>query len=106
MANFKINCDNLDKEKIAKKIMIENSESRNNRANSGLVMLCKNKVPVDIVKFAEKCINKEIKMEEMRKAHSITKKEVTNAVKDEVRQKQNEIRKKCVNFIIKNVPRY
>ena len=53
--------------RIAKKIMIENSESKNNKANSGLVMLCKKKVPVDIVKFAEKCINKEIKMEEMRK---------------------------------------
>jgi tRNA(Ile2)-agmatinylcytidine synthase len=47
--------------------MIENSESKNNKANSGLVMLCKKKVPVDIVRFAEKCINREIKMEEMRK---------------------------------------
>ncbi len=52
---------------IAKKLMIENSESRNNKANSGLVMLCKKKVPADIVKFAEKCVNKEVKMEEMRK---------------------------------------
>ena len=39
------------------------------------------------------------KMEEMRKAHSITKKEVTNAVKDEVRQKQNEIRKEAKDEI-------
>ena len=52
---------------IAKKLMIENSESRNNKANSGLVMLCKKKVPADIVRFAEKCVNKEVKMEEMRK---------------------------------------
>ena len=52
---------------IAKKIMIENSESRNNKANSGLMMLCKKKVPADIVRFAEKCVNKEVKMEEMRK---------------------------------------
>ena len=65
---IRLDADNPKKVfQIAKKIMIENSESRNNKANSGLVMLCKNKVPVDIVKFAEKCINKEIKMEEMRK---------------------------------------
>ena len=65
---IRLDADNPKKVfQIAKKIMIENSESRNNKANSGLVMLCKNKVPVHIVKFAEKCINKEIKMEEMRK---------------------------------------
>ena len=48
---------------IAKRIMIKNSESR----NSGLVMLCGGKIPEKIVRFSQKCLSEEIKMNEMKK---------------------------------------
>ncbi len=65
---IRLDTDNPDKIfKIAKKTMIKNSESKNNKANSGLVMLCRKKVPRNIMRFAENCTSKEVKMEEMRK---------------------------------------
>ena len=52
---------------IAKKTMIIHSESRKNKADSGLVMLSAKKIPNKIKKFSVKCLNREIKMKEMKK---------------------------------------
>ena len=52
---------------IAKKIMIKNSESKRNKANSGLVMLCSKNIPKELIEFSKKCVNQEIKMKEMEK---------------------------------------
>ena len=46
--------------KIAKKILVENSESKKQKANSGIIMLQSKKIPDEIIKFAEKCLYQEI----------------------------------------------
>ena len=53
--------------KIAKKILVENSESKKQKANSGIIMLQSKKIPDEIIKFAEKCLYQEIKMTELNK---------------------------------------
>ena len=61
---LRLKTDNPEKIfKIAKRIMIKNSKSR----NSGLVMLCGGKIPEKIVLFSQKCLSEEIKMNEMKK---------------------------------------